>query len=163
MGGPFDDVTMRNKHPYITKARFDAMCGKPMRPLSDIADAAIYGMDFAQRRGRTASINLANYGPYWFFDESAPVPDYLITITQGNPMQEQTTPTKQFVTHDVPGFPDGTQLHLSGGAMGSALTFSAYRKTEGGIEVRASFYLSPENFAAHVRVKAVKPPKVEKK
>ncbi len=141
----------------------------PLRCRSDIEDAAAYlamgrptimGIDFAQRRGRSLLSEVHGGNRYWFLDE---IDTFPITITKGNPMQDQTTPTKQFVTKDVPGFPDGTQLHLSSGAMGSAATFSAYRKTDDGIEVRAQFYLTPESIQAHVRVKDIKPPKVEKK
>ncbi len=134
-------------------------------------------LEHAQRRGRTAAMLLVDHNTNWiresfmapgnntrgispyllFLDECAPFPN----PTERPTMQDQA-PTKQFVTHDVPGFEDGHPLQIIPSSLG-APTLHVQRRTEEGIEVRASFLLTPEAFAAHVRVKAVKPPKVEKK
>ncbi len=124
-------------------------------------------LEHAQRRGRTLAIQHGGGGPYVYLDGPLTESDFCFTITQGKPMQDKT-PTKQFVTHDVPGFEDGHPLILRRGfdpqygeTKGSE--FLAARDAENGIKVTVTIPCTPEAFAAHVRVKAVKPPKVEKK
>ncbi len=165
--------------PFLTKERFAEMCRKPMRLRSDIEDAAAYiamgrprilGLDLARGYDRTVNFARDSSGNrYAFLDGPLTTSDFCFTITQGNPMQDKT-PTKQFVTHDVPGFENGHPVHAvldrvnPESAFETRRTvFRALRTTEEGVEVVATIPISPAAVAAHVRVKAVKPPKVEKK
>ncbi len=152
------------------------------RPRSDIEDAAAYlamgkptfmGIDFARAPAPGwGRISQDRNGMFQFGCVIHPDPEYsrkLNTTTERPPMQDQTTPTKQFVTHDVPGFEDGHPLNLHrplsiGGFDPNPMAeFCANRTTETGVILNVRLPLTPEVVAAHVRVKPVKPPKVDKK
>ncbi len=80
-------------------------------------------------------------------------------------MSEPIIKSKQFVTHNVPGFEDGHPLKLrpafslSGFDRDGKIELIAERETENKVQMIALIPATPEAWDAHVRVKLSLPPK----